>query len=41
MLRALTSLLFWPLAAWTCQAIGVATRAVWLWTGAPLGCREP
>ena len=35
--RRLVSRLFWPVAAWACQAIGVASRAAWLWTGAPLG----
>ena len=34
--RRLITLAFWPLAARACQWIGVASRAVWLWTGAPL-----
>ncbi len=27
--RRLISRLFWPLAAWGCQAVGIASRAVW------------
>lgn len=38
--RRLIAALFWPIARVTCQAIGLASRAAWLWTGAPLGRRE-
>lgn len=35
--RSLITAAFWPIARWTCQIIGLATRAVWMWTGGPSG----